>query len=360
MALVLLTLDARATTPEVEAGKDAFINGDFRTALTRLDAAARSPSCTEDDLVEIHWYRAAAYHALGKNKQAAKSFDELIEIRPLYSPGSLETPPDLRAAFRKRADEWHKQHGVTFSAPTFETTSLTASLNGHPQELHSAFLYARAPGEVTYRQFELRLTQGKSVTGEINDVQLWERVAQAGGALEYVLEGRNARGTPVARLGDAREPAVLKMAEAQLRAAMDSAAAAAPNPGPQAITPASTTSPRKGGTSAAGKSSESVLPRVAGALGGGFLALGGITFMIGAVSLLAAALSWSTFGLSYYVLSRPGLEKEPQKKTQWETAWWVAQVGGYALVPVAVAGLVLTLGNAAVGGGLLLVRWGLG
>ncbi|MEW5851614.1 MAG: hypothetical protein AB2A00_22685 [Myxococcota bacterium] len=203
-ACVLLLAAPAQAHPDVDAARTAYGRGEVQAALVMLEQAERSPSITEDDLVQIHWYRAASLHALGRHDDAEKSLDALLELRPLFEPDRVETAPPLRAFFARRAEAYQRAHGVKLEAPILEGTTLRVPLSGKTEQVRTVQVFIRAPDEKTYRQFTLEAS-GREARGEVADTAVWDAVGGAG-RVEVVLEARNKRGVPVARLGDAKEP----------------------------------------------------------------------------------------------------------------------------------------------------------
>ena len=366
-SIVLVWLALSASTalahPDVDAGKAAFLKGEFRPALARLEEAERSPNVTEEDLVNIHWYRGASYYALGKKDEANKSFDELLAVRPLFTPNKLETPPDVRGAFKKRSDVFQKAHGVTLGAPALEGATLNVPLDGNTADAAGLLVYARAAGEKTYRKFDFPVVEAKAA-GVLNQAGLWERSGKSG-KMELVIEVLNARGTPIARAGDALKPLSVPVTEDQSRTALT-----ALQPAPQATAEKAPAAVEKAPTSDVSSTAEktpppaalpappkdepkaspaSPLPMVLGAAGAGLLALGAL----GALGFIAGALgsgaSWGSFVYVNSEVSRVGAQVGPNYAL-FAQLFLPLQVAGYALAGVAGVGIVtaLLLGGAGV------------
>ncbi|MBI5495556.1 MAG: hypothetical protein HY904_11075 [Deltaproteobacteria bacterium] len=352
-ALWLLGALPAWASPEVEAGKAAFLRGDLRPALAKLDEAARSPSVTEEELVDIHWFRGACYHALGKRDLSEKEFDALLAVRPLFTPNKLETPPDVRAAFKKRADHYLKAHGVTFGPPRLQGTALEVTLAGAVAEAREAFVFARAPGDVRYVQFPLAL-EGPKAQGELADAALWER-AGAAGSLQVVLEARNRRGTPVARGGDAVQPLSLAVTPEAARVALDALKAKA-QPAPEPAPPVQPLAAADGNPPApAAAGSPARTPLLVAGLGLlGVSSLTGLAALAGAVGAAACGVLFAVTSWQY------GQFGADHQRSSLERRWWVGQVGMSGAAAVAVVAAVVTLAVGAPGMGLLIARGALG
>lgn len=357
-ALMTFTLvTARAATPEVEAGKAAFLKGDFRGSLARLEEASKSPSVTEADLVEVHWYRGAAFFALGKKKKADKEFDEVLALRPLYAPNKLETPPDVRAAFKKRSDRYQSKLGVTLEPPTLADGKLRVALGGHLEEAKSVAVFIRPVGDIRYQQLDLPVAEG-AAQGALSERTLWER-AEKNGKLEVVVEVHNQRGTPVARLGDAQEPLALavspEMAQAALAALKKAAPAQQgdPSKGTQQAT-AEPDNPQGNQTPSAGESSGSnPLGFVALAAGGGLVAGSLLPLLLGVAALVGSGISGGVFGYTYYQFNQPGSDLQRDALIQ---RWELAQVLLAILVPSAAAALLLATLLGVTGVGTMMLK----
>lgn len=358
-ALVLCCLAFASTSasahPDVDAGKAAYARGEYRPALARLEEAERSPNVTEDDLVDIHWFRGASFYALGKKDDANKSFDELVALRPLYTPNKLETPPDVRAAFKKRVDAWQKVHGINVGAPVIDAANLTVPLDGKLTDADHLQVYARPGGQKSFKQFALPIADGKAV-GPLGYAPLWELSGKAG-ALELVLEVQNVRGTPIARSGDAKEPLSLPVSKEQVDAAVTQLKPPAPPPDqkpPEQATDSGAQKTNPDGTSAApGKPEGKKSSPLAGILGGGGGVLLGLT-VIGLVMVLvtgiAAASSWTGFAYIYQDATKVGAQVGPNYAL-YQRVWLPLQVAAVAFSSITgIVGLVaLFSGIVAIG-----------
>ncbi|MEW5848700.1 MAG: hypothetical protein AB2A00_07785 [Myxococcota bacterium] len=226
--------------PDLDAAKAALQRGEHRAALVSLERAERSPEITEEELVELHWTRGATYFQLGKTAEADRSFDALLTLRPLFEPNRLETPPDLRAAFRARAEAYQREKGVSVGAPRLEGKDLVVGLSGNVRDVGKVVAFVRAAGEATYRSFDVPLT-GAVGRAPLAKLDLWEELARSG-KLEVVVEARNRRGVPVARNGDAVKPLELPVPAAQSSAVIKELTPK-PEPPPVAATPPVTAPP---------------------------------------------------------------------------------------------------------------------
>ncbi|MEW5854899.1 MAG: hypothetical protein AB2A00_39345 [Myxococcota bacterium] len=334
--------------PDVEAGKELYQKGEFRAALAKLDDALRSPSATEEDQVEAYWYKGRCYFAMGKEKQAAKQFDEVLSLRPLYTPDKLQTPPDLREAFLKRAEAYQKKNGVTLGAPRLDGASLATTLEGNVEAAASVTVFARALGEKNYKPYDFSVVDG-TAKGMLNNVQLWEQ-AGAKGKLEVVLEAKNARGVPVARAGDALEPLAIDVTKEQAETAAAAVKAANPQPQPelaQGGDKGQDVAAQQGGRGTTNVAEDeaaggpSLMVGVGGAMlvGGVLLGLAALVFNGGTAAL------WSGVGLAYYQAAEiNGIERRPDKPALDATIYWGSRAGAVMLLgiapPVTVVGLL--------------------
>ncbi|MEW5850383.1 MAG: tetratricopeptide repeat protein [Myxococcota bacterium] len=239
VTLVLCAAVAEAH-PDVDAAKDAYLNGDFPAALNRLDEAERSPTATEEDRVAIHWYRAASHHAQGNTDEAAAALDRLLELRPLFQPDRDEAPPNLRALFQRRLTAYQEAHGVGVQQPAWDGARLVIPLTGHVEEASHVMIFARPPDTTDYVAFQLPVT-GTHATGLLPDETLWHGVREAG-AMDLVVEVQNARGVPLARAGNALVPLQLPVTPEQADIVLATVAPApppaTPPPGTEAANPA--------------------------------------------------------------------------------------------------------------------------
>ena len=233
---------ARADQREVAAGRVLYQQGDFVGALVRLEQARRSPSLTEDDVVSLHWYTAASHHAMAHPEQVTPNLDAVLQLRPLYNPDPLETPPPLRTLFEQRQNAWQLEHGVTFADPQLRGNLLTVSLAGHVAEVVEVVAHVRAPGDAVFTPHLLVLA-GDVASGPVGDLTLWSTLRAD--HLEAVLEARNRRGTPTSRAGQALGPLLVPITQQDVADAVaalrlpDPVAQPLPDaPWPNATTPA--------------------------------------------------------------------------------------------------------------------------
>ncbi|MEW5854024.1 MAG: tetratricopeptide repeat protein, partial [Myxococcota bacterium] len=210
--------------PDVDAAKEAFARGEFRQALSKLERAERSPSKTEEDVVDMYWYRGASFHALGRTDDANRAFDALLELRPLYQPDKYESSPDLRAAFQSRATLYQQQKGVMLGPPSLDGATLSVPIIARAEKVSSVVVFVRTSGSVTYQSFTLPLVE-RGAQGVVGNRDFWQQAARVG-SLDLVLEARNPGGVPLARAGDAVRPLEFKLTPAQLNAALNAVSAA--------------------------------------------------------------------------------------------------------------------------------------
>ncbi len=350
--------------PDVEAGKQAFIKGEFRTTLARMEEASKSPTIGEADLVDIHWYRGASYYALGRKELADREFDALLGLRPLYTPNKLETPPDVRAAFKKRSEAYAQKKGVNVREPTLADGTIRVTVEGAVEEASVVAVFIRNKGEVRYNQFDFAL-QDRAAGGLIKDRALWERAARDG-HLQVVVEVRNGRGTPLARAGDAQQPLELEVNAQAAQSALAAVAATEPKAAPVAppeetrksAPPADATPAPKGEKPAAqeGGGGPNVLGLALVGAGVGALVLSLLPALGFVASAVGAGLSG---GLGAYTYQQAGQTGSDLNRPALEQQWRLAQVGVGVLAPAALAGLVLgalvgTVGIALVVAGVVL------
>ncbi len=351
LAVALWSAPAWAANADVEAGKAAFLKGEFRQALVKLEEASRSPNATEDDVVEIHWFRGASFHALGKKADADKSFDALLAVRPLYAPNKMETPPDIRAAFKKRGDAYMKVHGINVAAPALDAARLVVALDGPGlAEAASVVFSARAVGDVQYAQANTTVEDGKAAA-VISDAGVWERAGK-GGQLQVVVEVRNARGTPVARAGDAVQPLAVTITAEQADAARKAITpekvatpAAAETPKSDATPGTSTTTTNNAAPTdkpAEPASTASPLRTVLLGTGGVLLGLAALPALVGLVCVLGLGASAALFGVTYWQFGQYGADKQRDALAQ---RWTFGQYGaaGFGVGVAAALGLVALL-----------------
>ncbi|MBI5495996.1 MAG: hypothetical protein HY904_13305 [Deltaproteobacteria bacterium] len=236
VAASLWCASARAH-PDIDAAKELMGKGDFRAALLKLERAERSPELKEEELVDVHWNRGVIHHTMGNAEKADASFDAVLALRPLYTPDRLETPPPIRTVFHKRTELYAAAHGLELKVVNVKGAVLNVQLVGHPAEAASLVVYARPAGRATYDKAEATTAGLAMAKVRLGEKALWKGLGDAG-ALEVVLEARNARGVPVARAGDAVAPMKLKVpAEERARALEELEPPPAPAPAPVA-TPA--------------------------------------------------------------------------------------------------------------------------
>ena len=231
MAAVVLAAPSARAHPDVDAAVEAYRQGLFDQTLVKLAEAEGRLGLTEDDLVTIHWYRAACHLASGQNQRAAASFDRLLELRPLFDPGVLEASPTVRKMLEERRAAYMLEHGVQVSAPEVQSGAVRVQVLRHAQSVAGVAIFARALGDPTFGAFELPLASGVA-QGPLADPMMWER-AVAAGALEVVVEARGPRGTPLARVGSARHPLVVELKETD-QAVQRAVTPPAPTPTPAA------------------------------------------------------------------------------------------------------------------------------
>jgi uncharacterized RDD family membrane protein YckC len=193
--------------PDVDAARAAYMEGDFVGTLSRLEAAERAPSATEADRVNIFWYRAASFHALGRAADAALAMDALLALRPMFVPNRAEASPDLRAALAERQRAYQEARGVTLGDAELLPPLVRVELRGHPEGVGRVVAFVRVPPETDYTPVALQVT-GTTAEGDLATPNLWQRAGQQG-RLELVLEAYTARGALAARQGDALTPVVL-------------------------------------------------------------------------------------------------------------------------------------------------------
>ncbi|MEW5848282.1 MAG: hypothetical protein AB2A00_05680 [Myxococcota bacterium] len=347
LALFLASQDVLAH-PKVDAARKAYEEGEFAAALVHLDEAEADASLTEDDLVQAHWLRGASLHALRRKAPAEAAFHRLLALRPLYEPSELDASPELLGVFQDVANRWRAEHGVALGPPSVQAATMTVPVLKHVEQVAHVVAFARAVDQPAYQQFTLAVKDG-TAQGVINSEELWEATAVSG-ALDVVVEARNARGTPLARLGSARQPLRLTV-DAQQRAA----ALAAIQPTTPATTPPSgeepitAPAPLEGGAPSSTEVRKGPsLRAVAWPLAGGLAGAGAAAVV---VTLASAALSAGSYqGILAYP-RRAGMETELPYR-----ALLAVYVGGLGMTVVAAAlALVLTTvgGVSAVGAFLL-------
>ena len=99
LALLGLLGATDATAQDSLTGvRELYASASYEDALTmlgRLDAAALSAP-----RVELERYRVLSLVALGRDDEASKVIERIVDEDPLYTPDQVETPPRVRAAFR--------------------------------------------------------------------------------------------------------------------------------------------------------------------------------------------------------------------------------------------------------------------
>jgi tetratricopeptide (TPR) repeat protein len=357
--LVLGVVVPVLASPEVEAGKAAFLKGEFRAAIAKLDEAERSPATTEEALVDVFWYRGAAFHALGKASEAAASFDRLLAVRPLYAPNKLESPPDVRAVFKERQEAFQRSHPVNLGTPVLLGADIVVTVQATNADVTVVTVFVRPAGEVPYKAVDLPVSGGTG-RGPLADVGLWGRAAKAG-RMDYVVEARSARGTPLARVGDARTPLSMAVTNDQRDAAVSALKAVAPPP--MAVSPAQAgaqppatdPAPSAGGVAPAASREEGPSPASVALLvaGGGVVAVGGVVFLASVLAVLGAVASVAAYGgAAYWFGNVPGTEVSPL----YGPAYAAYMAGLWVGAGLLALGGVLGLGAVTTGGlGLVLL-----
>ena len=143
---VLLAAAPALAHPDVDAGRALYKRGNFKQALVKLKDAERSPSLTEEDLLEVRWLKAASHQAAGQGKLAEAEFDALLDLRPLYEPDRLQAPPDLRALFQQRAVAWQSKSSIQVGDVRPAGAQLEVTVGGPPALAAQVALFVRAPG----------------------------------------------------------------------------------------------------------------------------------------------------------------------------------------------------------------------
>lgn len=82
----LLTAAVVHAHPNLDAARQAYEDGSFRVALSRLTVAEQDPTLTRGQLVQLQWIRAASFHALGQVVDATRALDLLLLLDPLHEP----------------------------------------------------------------------------------------------------------------------------------------------------------------------------------------------------------------------------------------------------------------------------------
>ncbi len=196
--------------PNLDAARQAYEDGSFRVALSRLTVAEQDPTLTRAQLVQLQWIRAASFHALGQVVEATRALDLLLLLDPLHEPSVADASPPLMAVFEQRRAAWREQHAVTLGPPALNAAGqVTVHLEGKTHEVAAVLAFARAPGNPEYTRVPLKV-RGQDARGAITDDALWDACAKTG-VVELVLEARNHSGATVARLGNATAPSTVHM-----------------------------------------------------------------------------------------------------------------------------------------------------
>jgi len=344
VASLLCTASTAWGHPDIEEAKKAFARGEFKLALLRLEKAERAPDRTDEETVELHWYRGAALHRLGDKAAGNKSFDVLLASRPLHEPDKYEVAPDLRSAFAARASAYDAQYGVRLGAPTLRGDVLVVTVEKNADRVAGLKVFSRVRGDQAYQPATWPVDGGQA-SGPVGSLAVWQRLERAG-TLEVTLEAINDQGAPVARLGDAVNPVPLVVIPEAARRVLD-AMTAGNAPAPQAApAPAPETSGVTAPTpdTAAPASSPLRLPLLGG--GGAALAAGGVALLITLATVVGALGSWGAFVGTWYTLSNSvGVQAGPNYATLtriYQYSLWPAVllsgVGGLLLVLTLVAG----------------------
>ncbi len=228
----LLTAAVVHAHPNLDAARQAYEDGSFRVALSRLTVAEQDPTLTRGQLVQLQWIRAASFHALGQVVDATRALDLLLLLDPLHEPSLADASPPLMAVFEQRRAAWREQHAVTLGPPALNAAGqVTVHLEGKTHEVAAVLAFARAPGNPEYTRVPLKL-RGEDARGAITDDALWDACAKAG-VVELVLEARNHSGATVARLGNATAPSTVPMP-------VDPEPVVPPTPPPPSVDPPAT------------------------------------------------------------------------------------------------------------------------
>lgn len=327
--LLVLVSAPVAAHPDIDAARAAVNQGDFRQALTRLRRAEESPSKTEEEVVDMHWYRGFCQHVLGKKADAALSFDQVLELRPLYRPDEYETPPDLQEAFRKRADAWRRDKGVEFGRPVVQGDTLMVPLARHAERVATVAVFVRPHGAAVYKPV-VAPVKDEAAAIRLREGELRDWLAGAT-SIELVLEARMASGAPCARVADAARPLALEVSLPAASPAPQPAPVAAPAP----VSPAPAPFPAPVPVVSSPEKPRGLL------YGGVAAAVGaGLSAAVTGVAFLGVLASVGLFAGSYYALgSVKGIMVSPQ---------YPLLVGMYQVMPLAA-------GFAGIGSGLALL-----
>ncbi len=346
VACLLCTASTAWGHPDIDEAKKAFARGEFKLALLRLEKAERAPDRSEEETVELYWYRGAALHRLGEKTAANKSFDVLLASRPLHEPDKYEVAPDLRSAFAARASAYDAQFGVRLGAPALRGDVLVVTVEKNADRVAALKVFSRVRGDQAYQPATWRV-EGGQASGPVGNQAVWERLERAG-TLEVTMEAINDRGAPVARLGDAVNPKPLEVTPAAARSVLDALTALnAPAPQPATETTGTAAAP----DTAAPASSPLRMPLLGG--GGAALAAGGVALLITLLTVVGALGSWGAFVGTWYALSnRVGV----QAGSNYATLTRIYQYSLWPAVLLSGAGgllLLLTLAAGGAGGALL-------
>ncbi|MBI5495503.1 MAG: tetratricopeptide repeat protein [Deltaproteobacteria bacterium] len=238
---------AQAGSP-LDQGKELMARGDCRAALARFEDAERTPSLDVARQSDALWYKAACLWSLSRKPKAGEAMDSLLQLSPLYDPSTLDTPPDVRAEFKRRRTQFDADNGVTLGVPVLTAEAVRVPVSRNAARVVRGQLFARTPGEGTFAPLEAKL-DGDALVCPLEDLRQVERIARAG-SLELVVEALGRSGAPVARLGDARAPVLVNL-DAPTLEALKTRAAPAPVPAPVAAPPPAAATPAPAAPAAA-------------------------------------------------------------------------------------------------------------
>ncbi len=117
-ALLLAAAPSKAPGQErFEAGRAAFVQGEFESALVELRAAAQEAE-SDDLLAQIHLLRGQCYAALPDDAKAEEAFTDALEFDPLVTLDAAKVRPEvvallegLRECLRAELKIWTDQPG---------------------------------------------------------------------------------------------------------------------------------------------------------------------------------------------------------------------------------------------------------
>jgi len=323
---------AAAANAQLEEGKAAFQRGEFAFAKLRFDQTEKAATLTEDELVELYWYRAAVHHALGNEPEETREHALLLRLRPMYTPDVLDTAPDLRAEFQKRQAEHHARNPVVFWEPVIERASIVITVEGKTTAARLV-LFARAQGQPAFKRFEAPLEAGLA-TVPLSDAELW-RTASEAGTLELVVEAQNPAGIAQSGSGTAANPLLLAVSSAQAEGARQALN------GPVAVAAPVVAPPRPNPPEAAGR------PPLMLIAAGSLLALGGASGILALATLVGGLVSGGVASLTFSLLTATGSDKRADRPTVLLT-YRLALIGGGVLALAAVlGGTMATLASGA-------------